>query len=97
MTNLTQCGFFSRKGGTGGGEWGHLQGAVHMVAARLYRERAMVGTGWTTSRPDWMERLRKHYSYLVGGRFLARKGARALSECMTTNSADYCMFVIEWV
>jgi len=25
----------SRKGGTGGGGWGHLQGAVHMVAARL--------------------------------------------------------------
>ena len=25
----------SRKGGTGGGEWCHLQGAVHMVAARL--------------------------------------------------------------
>ena len=36
-------------GGTGGGKWGHLQGAVHMVAARLCCERAMVGTRWTTS------------------------------------------------
>ena len=25
----------SRKGGTGGGGWGHQQGAVHMAAARL--------------------------------------------------------------
>ena len=25
----------SRKGGTGGGGWGHPQGAVHMTAVRL--------------------------------------------------------------
>jgi len=36
----------SRKGGTGGGGWCHLQGAVHMVAARLGCERALIGTGW---------------------------------------------------
>ena len=35
----------SRKGGTGGGSGGHPQGAVHMVAARLGFEKAMVGTG----------------------------------------------------
>ena len=35
----------SRKGGTGGGGGGHPQGAVHMVAARLGFEKAMVGTG----------------------------------------------------
>ena len=45
----------SRKGGTGGGGWGHLQG---VVAARLGCERAMVGTGWATSHPDYMDRLR---------------------------------------
>jgi len=62
------CGFcISRKGGTGKGEWGHPQGAVHMVAARLGCERAMVGTGWATSCPDCMDKLRKHYSHLVRG------------------------------
>ena len=32
--------WISRKGGTGvrGSEWGHLQGDMHMVAARLVRE-----------------------------------------------------------
>ena len=39
---------------------------MYMVAARLDCERAMVGTGWVTSRRDCMDRLRKHYSHLVG-------------------------------
>ena len=65
----------SRKGGTGGGGWGHPQGDVHMVAARLCFERAMVGTGWATPCPDCMARLREHHSHLVGGWFLARKAA----------------------
>ena len=34
----------SRKGGIGGGWWGHPQGAMHMVAARLGFEKAVVGT-----------------------------------------------------
>ena len=34
----------TRKGGTGGGMWGHLQGPVHMRAGRLCYEGAMVGT-----------------------------------------------------
>ena len=50
----------SRKSG------GHPQGDMHMVAARLGFERAMVGTRWATSRPDSMDRLSKHYSHLVG-------------------------------
>ena len=41
----------SRKGGTEGGGWGQPQGAVHMVAARLHCEKAMVRTTWATSRP----------------------------------------------
>ena len=43
-----------------------------------------------------MDRLRKHYSHLVDGWFLARKAAWAVGRCMTTNSADYCMLVKEW-
>ena len=91
------CGFcVSRKGGTGGGGWDHPQGDMHMVAARLGFEKAMVGTGRATSRPDCMDRLKKHYSHHVEGRFLARKAAWALSRCMATDSADYYMLVNEW-
>ena len=43
-----------------------------------------------------MDRLRKHYSHCVEGWFLARKVAWAQSRCITTESADYCMFVNEW-
>ena len=57
----------SRKGGTGGGEWGHLHGDMHMVAIRLGFEKVMVGTEWATSCPDCMDRLRNHYSHLVEG------------------------------
>ena len=32
-------------GGTGGGGWGHPQGAVHMAAARLGCKRTVVGQG----------------------------------------------------
>ena len=46
--------------------------------------------------PGCMDRLRKHYSHLVGGSFLAGKVAWTLSGCMTTESADYCMLVNEW-
>ena len=44
-----------------------------------------------------MYRLRKCYSHLVGGSFLAGKAAWALSGCLTTESADYCILVNEWV
>ena len=65
----------SRKGGTGGGGWGHPQGGMHMVAARLGCQSAMVGTGWANSCPGCMDRLRKRYSHLVEGSFLAGKVA----------------------
>ena len=70
-----------------------------MVAARLDFQKAMVGTGRATPRPDSMDRLRKHYSHLAEGWFLARKAAWpwALSGCMATDtSADYYMLVNEW-
>ena len=38
---------------------------MHMVAARLGFEKAMVGTGRANPCPDCMDRLRKHYSHLV--------------------------------
>ena len=44
----------SRKGGAGevgGVAWGHQQGAVHMVGARLDFEKAMVGTGGPPPTP----------------------------------------------
>ena len=46
--------------------------------------------------PDCMDRLRKHYSHLVDSRFLVRMAAWALSGCIATDSADYCMLVNEW-
>ena len=68
-----------------------------MVAARLGFEKAMVCTGRATPRPDCMGRLRKYYSHLAEGWFLAGKAAWALSGCMANDSADYCMLVNEWV
>ena len=70
---------------------------MHMVAAWLGFEKAMVGTRRATPRSDCMDRLRKHYSHLAEGRFLARKAAWSLSGCMATDSADYYKFVNEWV
>ena len=64
---------------------------MHMVAARLRFEKAMVGKGRATCTPhsDCMDRLRKHYSHLAEGWFLARKAAWSLSACMATDSAEY--------
>ena len=69
---------------------------MHMVAARLWCESVIVGTKWATHHSDCMERVRKHYSHLVGGWFLARKAAWALSGCMATEGADHYMLVNEW-
>ena len=44
-------------GGIGGGGWGHPQGDMHMVAARLSCQNAMVGTMWANSCPGCMDRL----------------------------------------
>ena len=74
-----------------------MQSAVHMVAARLGLEKIMVGTGKATPRPDCMDRLRKHSPHPAEGWFLARKVAWALSGCMATDSAEYCMLVNKWV
>ena len=86
-----------QKGWGGGGGWGHLQGDMHMLAARLGCEIVMVGTKRGTSHPDCMDRLTKHYSHFVGGWLLPRKAAWVLSGCMTTKRADYYMLVIESV
>ena len=83
----------SRKGRTVGGGWGHPQGAMHMAAVCLGCKRTMVGTGWANSRPGCMSTLRKCYSHLSGGSFLA---SWALSGCLPIKSTDYCMLVNEW-
>ena len=69
---------------------------MYMVAARLGCQSTMVGTRWANSCPGCMDRLRKRYSHLVGGLFLAGMAAWTLSGCMTAESADYCMLVNEW-
>ena len=84
----------SRKGGTGGGGWGHPLGGVHMVAARLIK-RDWVGSEWANSCPGCMKRLRKLYSHIVWGSFLAEKVAWAL-RWLSTDNTNYCMLVHEW-
>ena len=86
----------SRNGGTGGGGWGQSQGAVHMASARLGCKRTMVGTGWANSCSDCMSWLRKCYSHLSGGSFLAGKASWVLSRCLPIESADYCMLINDW-
>ena len=58
-----------------------------MAAARLSCKRAIVGTGWANSCPGCINKLRKHYSHLVGGAILARKAAWALSGCLPTENS----------
>ena len=66
---------------------------MHMEAARLGFEKAMVGTQRASPRSDCMDKLRKYYSNLAEGWFLARMAAWSLSGCMATDSADYYMLV----
>ena len=68
---------------------------MHMAAARLGCKRTVVGTGWANSWPGCMSRLRKCYSHLSGGSFLAGKASWALSGCLPIESADHCMLVNE--
>ena len=57
----------------------------------------MFGTRRATPCPDCIDRLKKHYSQLAEGWFLARKAAWSLSGCMGTNRADYYVLINEWV
>ena len=41
---------------------------MHMVAARLGCQKAVFKTRWANYHPGQMNRFRKHYSHLVGGR-----------------------------
>ena len=69
---------------------------MHMVAARLGFERAMVGTRWATSRlTTWTSLENTTLTLYIESWFLARKATWALSECMVINSADYYMLVNE--
>ena len=45
---------------------------------------ALVGTRWPNSSPGRMSRLRKHYSYLLGGSLLTKMASWAPSGCLPT-------------
>ena len=60
---------------------------MHMAAATPGCKRTMVGTRWANSQPGCMSRLRKRYSHLSGGSFLAGKASWALSGCLPIESA----------
>ena len=88
----------SRKGGIGRGGWVTYKVLYMHVSCMLHRlgcKRAMVGTGWASCNPGCMNKLRKHLQ-IVGGSFPAGKAASVLSECLSTENADYCMLVNEW-
>ena len=89
-------GFYvSRKGGTGGSGWVTRRCCTH-GSARLGCKRIMAGTRWANFHPGCINRLRKCYSHLVGGSFLAEKAAWALSGFLPSENTDYCTLVIEW-
>ena len=58
---------------------------MHIVAARLGCQSAMVRTGWVNSCLGCMDRLSKCYSHLVGSSFLAGKAACMGSERVYDN------------
>ena len=51
----------------------------------------MVGTGWTNSCFGCINRLRKHYSHLVEGTFLAGKAPWVLNGCLPLSIARSLM------
>ena len=78
----------NRKGGTGGGGWGHPKGDLHMLAVVAVCRNTLVGTGWSNSCPVCTNRLRKHCSHLVGTSFLAVKAVLALNGCLLAKNVD---------
>ena len=54
---------------------------MHTATARLGCRRTVAGAGWANSCPGCMSRLRKRYSHLLGGSFLAGKVSWAQSGC----------------
>ena len=92
----SESSFYNDPARTGGGGWGHLQGAVHMAAARFDCKRPMVDTELANSRPGCTNRCRKRYSHHLGGSFLAGKTAWTLSGYLPTENVDCCMLLNEW-
>ena len=70
---------------------------MHNAAVRLVCKSNILATGLANSCPGCMSMLRKCYSRLLGGSFLAGKASWAPRECLPTESADYCMRVNDWV
>jgi len=59
----------NRKGGTGGGGWGHLKGTNSMAVSRLSIGYTLVGTVWATSLLLFTNGLKKKSSTLQGLHF----------------------------
>ena len=83
-----------QKGGDGGGEGGGVTQGYILIGLAV--KAPWLGPGGANSHPGCMDRLRKHYSHLLGDSLLAEKAAWAQSRGMTTESADYRMLVDEW-
>ena len=88
----------SRKGGTGGGGWGHPQGDIctWWLLGLAVKVPWLGPCGSILALAAWTDFENTTLMHLVGGSFLAGKAAWALNRCMTTESADYCMLVTEW-
>ena len=96
-----------------GGGWGHwLQSDMHMVAASINSRRGRVNPNPNPPLPlSMLQGLAVKLPWLgLGGPILALaawtglengtlagKAAWGLSGCLTTQSADHCMLVNEWV
>ena len=78
---------------------GELGGVIRrVVAGRLECKGPWLGSGGPPLALTAWTGLENtlYYSQLAGGWFLARKAGWALSGCMTTDNADYCMLIIKW-
>jgi len=64
---------FSRKGGTGGGGWVHLEGADNKAVSGLCFRNALVGSGWATAILLCTNGLRNSPLALHGTHFRAGK------------------------
>ena len=78
----------SRKGGTGGGGWGHPQGDLHMLAVVAVCRNALVCAGWSNSCLFAQIGLENTLSLCVGSLFLAVKALLALNGCLVAENAD---------
>ena len=74
---------------------GHPQGDMHMVAASLGSKGPRLGPGGLLLSLHAWTGL-EYTAFILSGFIFSRgKPAWALSRCLTTKSADYCMLINE--